>query len=295
MRRTMLVPCTTRATVWCGALAATLGALAASPAAAQSTVIKVTGDDRQPIPFAWVVVRGGSSGIANERGELSLGAERHVTLTLDVRRIGYQPWSGKITLPDSASTQTVTLSRVAQPLAGVTVSGSASKSGLETEGFYDRWLQKQKGAYRNATFIGPEMIEARNAPLTTDLLDRVIGIRFHRDSRGALAVIGSGMRPPGTTFQGGNDPGNSLDGAACFMNILIDGGPVCPPIGCHYVFPGDPPGASVDDHTIDINKAVSPKQVAGIEVYPSRDGMPPSIQELFNGCGIVLIWTIAGK
>ncbi len=278
------------------ALVTMLGALAPSSVSAQSTMIRVAGEDQQPIPFAWVVVRGGITGIANERGELSLGSERHKTLTLDVRRIGYQPWSGKITLPDSASTQTVTLSRVAQPLAGVTVTGSAAKSGLETEGFYDRWLQKQKGAFRNATFIGPEMIEARNAPLTTDLLDRVLGIRFHRDSRGALAVIGSGLRPPGTTFQGGNaDPGNALDGSACFMNVLIDGGPVCPPIGCHYVFPGDPPGASIDDHTIDVNKAVSPKQVAGIEVYPSRDGMPPSILELSNGCGVILIWTIAGK
>jgi hypothetical protein len=278
------------------ALVTISSALVASSAAAQATMIKVAGDDQQPIPFAWVVVHGGVTAIANERGELSLGSERHKTLTLDVRRIGYQPWSGKITLPDSASTQTVTLSRVAQPLAGVTVTSSASKSGLETEGFYDRWLQKQRGMYRNATFIGPEMIEARNAPLTTDLLDRVLGIRFHRDSRGALAVIGSGMRPPGTTFQGGNaDPGNSLDAGACFMNVLIDGGPVCPPIGCHYVFPGDPPGASIDDHTIDINKAVSPKQVAGIEVYPNRDGMPASILELYNGCGVILIWTIAGK
>ncbi len=277
-------------------LVAALGALAPALVRAQSTIIKVAGDDNQPIPFAWVVVHSGITGIANDRGELSLGAERHKTLTVDVRRIGYQPWSGKITLPDSASTQTVTLSRVAQPLAGVTVTGSASKSGLETEGFYDRWLQKQNGAYRNASFIGPEMIEARNAPLTTDLLDRVLGIRFHRDSRGALAVIGSGRRPPGTTFRANkDDPANSLDGAACFMNVLIDGGPVCPPIGCHYVFPGDPPGASVDDHTIDINKAVSPRQVAGIEVYPDRDGMPQSVQELYNGCGVILIWTIAGK
>jgi hypothetical protein len=276
-------------------LIAALSALAPALVAAQSTIIKVAGDDNQPVPFAWVVVHGGITGIANDRGELSLGAERHKTLTVDVRRIGYQPWSGKIALPDSASSQTVTLSRVAQPLAGVTVTSSASKSALETEGFYDRWLQKQNGAYRNATFIGPEMIEARNAPLTTDLLDRVIGIRFHRDVRGVLAVIGSGMRPPGTTFRGGNDPGNSLDAGACFMNVLIDGGPVCAPIGCHYVFPGDPPGASVDDHTIDINKAVSPKQIAGIEVYPNRDGMPQSVQELYNGCGIILIWTIAGK
>ena len=285
------------------ALLVALSALAATSAAAQSTFIQITGDDHQPIPFAWIVVHGGITGIANERGELSLGSERKKTLTVDVRRIGYQPWSGKITLPDSASMQGVTLQRIAQTMPGIAVTGSTAKSVLESEGFYDRWLKKQQGAFRDATFIGPEMIEARNAALTTDLLDRVLDVQFHRDSHGVLAAIGTGLRPSGANARGGRgnmggvgaDPGNTLPADACFMNFLIDGGPVCPAIGCHYVFPGDPPGSSIDDHSIDINKAVAPKQIAGIEVYPRRDGMPPDIQQLYNGCGVILIWTVGAR
>jgi hypothetical protein len=272
-------------------------AAATAPAVAQSTVIQVTGDDHQPIPFAWIVVHSGITGIANERGELSLGAERHKTLTVDVRRIGYQPWSGKLTLPDSASTQAVVLQRLAQPMPGITVTGSPASSVLQSEGFYGRWLQKQQGEYRDATFIGPEMIEARKAALTTDLLDRVLDLTFHRDSRGVLVPIGNGVRPQGANYRParGDDPGNSLAAGACFMNFVIDGGPVCPAIGCHYVFPGDPPGSSIDDHSLDINAAVSPKQIAGIEVYPRRDGMPPDVQALYNGCGVILIWTLSAR
>lgn len=276
------------------------GALASARAAAQSTIIKVTdGDDHKPVPYAWVVVHSGTTAIANERGEVDIGKAARKTITVDVHRIGYQPWSGKLTLPDSATTQTVELARVAQPLAGVTVSASAVQNALESEGFYTRWLEKQQGQYRNATFIGPEMIEARKASLTTDLLDRVLELRFHRDSKGVLAVIGTGRRPAGTQIRRDrndrNDPSNELAADACFMNVLIDGGPVCPAVGCHYVFPGDPPGSTNDDHSIDINKAISPSHVAGIEVYPRQDGMPRLVRDLWNGCGIVVIWSTTGK
>jgi hypothetical protein len=257
--------------------------LAPAHAAAQTTTIKVIDSDSHPVPFAWVVVHSGPTGIANERGELSLGNTRDKTIAVDVRRIGYQPWSGKLTLPDSTSTQTVTLAHLAQPITGMTINASAVRSALESEGFYTRWLAKQQGEYRNATFIGPEMIEARNAPLTTDLLDRALDVNLRRDARGAIAVMGTGRSPLGSGE------------AACYMNVLVDGGPVCPPVGCHYVFAGDPPGTSNEDHTIDINKAISPKQVAAIEVYPRQDGMPPIVRDLWNGCGIILIWTATAK
>jgi hypothetical protein len=304
---------------------AVVSALAPTPAFAQGSVIKVVGSDKQPIPYAWIVVHGGVSAIANEHGELSLGSVRHKTLTLDVHRIGYQSWTGKIVLPDSGSTQIVTLPSLAEPLTEPTAGSPAATSTLVSEGFYQRWLQKQQGDFRDATYIGPEMVDARHAALTTDLIDRALGVTFHRDSKGVLAVMGTGVRPGSSTqvmgapsgfgkAGGGNGGGggrgsggggsrdasrssadNPVARDACFMNVLIDGGPVCANVGCHYVFPNDPPGSSLDDHSIDINKAVSPKDVAAIEVYPRLDGMPPSVKDLYNGCGQILIWTTSKK
>lgn len=306
----------TRAIRAAGVLAIAL-AMAAVPAVAQGTMLDVVGSDNRPIPYAWIVVHGGATGITNEHGEFSIGDIRKKTLTVDVHRIGYQPWTGKIVLPNALSAQKITLATVAEPATDPGADGAAATSTLVSEGFYARWLGKQDGDYRDATFIGPEMIAARHAALTTDLIDRVLGVTFHRDSKNVLAVMGTGVRPgsngqvmaPANGFgraggggggerrgiDGGGGGGGGVARDACFMNILIDGGPVCANVGCHYVFPNDPPGSSLDDHSIDINKAVSPKDVAAIEVYPRHDGMPPSVKDLYNGCGQILIWTTSKK
>ena len=78
------------------AFMAALALSAASPACAiaQATVLKVIGSDSAPVPFAWVSVQGGTASIADERGQLSMGAGRHQTLTVEVRRIGYNLGSG---------------------------------------------------------------------------------------------------------------------------------------------------------------------------------------------------------
>jgi hypothetical protein len=169
----------------------TLGVLAPASVFAQMTVLKVIGSDSVPIPFAWVSVEGGIANITDEKGTVSLGAARHKTLTVDVRRIGYQPWFGKLELPDTAAVLIVTLPRLAQQLAGVTVTGQAVRSSLALTGFYDRWLMRQKGAL-SATFIGPEEIEKRHPSRASDLLQGVLGVSLMHTERGGMVAKGTG-------------------------------------------------------------------------------------------------------
>jgi hypothetical protein len=269
----------------CVAIAVVLALVAPARASAQASTLRVIGSDSLPIPFAWVSVEGATPNITNEKGELSLGKARDKTISVDARRIGYRLLSGTIDLPDTATVLTVMLSRVAQNLPAVVVNGTPQKSQLELVGFYSRWLQKQRDGLRDATFIGPEAIELRKPGVTTDLLDRILGVTLRFDAKGIRSVRGTGMRPSGT------QPPPSIDRNECFMNVLVDGGPVCPRVGCHYVFPGDPPSSTNEDHSLDIDRLVVPKDIAGIEVYPRRDGMPDDVLKLYNGCGIVVIWT----
>jgi hypothetical protein len=290
-------------------------AMLAAPLCAQTTTLRVVGSDSVPIPYAWIA-QSGLNNITGPDGRFTIGTGKHKSYSLEIRRIGYQPWSGTITSPDTASVATIVLQRIAQNLPGVAVNGSAAKHGLELDGFYSRWLEKQHGKYRDATFIGPEMIDKRNAVTTTDLLDHLIDVKIVVNAKGDRAVTGTGERPNGEIRSGGgrgsgNGGGNGGDrgGAGgdfggssgggfggdrnnvCYMTVLVDGGPVCPPIGCHYVFAGDPPGSSSDDHSLDLDKLVPLADVSGIEVYPRKDGMPDDIKKVYQGCGVIAIWT----
>jgi len=92
----------------------------------------------------------------------------------------------------------------------------------------------------------------------------------------------------GGGFIGSGGPG---DLNVCYMTVLLDGGPVCPNVGCHYTFAHDPPGSSADDHSVDLDKLVDVKTVTGIEVYPRHDGMPADVEKEYNDCGVIVIWT----
>jgi hypothetical protein len=268
-----------------------LAAIAPVCAHAQASTLKIIGTDHLPVPFAVVSVGGGSPSITNEQGELSLGRTRQKAIGVMVRRIGYQVLADTIDLPDTATLVTLTLSRVPQNLQPVIVDGTAQKSRLELVGFYSRWLKKQRDGLRDATFIGPEAIELRNPAVTTDLFSQVLGVTLRVDSRGIRSARGVGQRPQtGATVPQVATASANVRGE-CFMSVLIDGRPVCPPAGCHYVFADDPPGSLAEDHSLDLDKLVAPKDIAGIEVYPRRDGMPDNVLKTYEGCGVIMIWT----
>ena len=257
----------------------------------EKSKLKVVGVDSVPIPFALVSVDGAPPVITDEIGELNLGNMHDKTVTMEIRRIGYKMVAGTFDFPDSQTVMRVILSRVTQNLQPVLVAGARTKSELEVAGFYNRWLQKQQRGLRDATFIGPEVIEQRKAAYTTDLLSKVFGVTLQTDTRGVRAAMGTGTAPTvGAAFTPGT-PMRANDRGACYMSVLIDGRAACPNVGCHYVFPGDPPGSRAEDHAVDIDKLVAAQDVAGIEVYPRKDGMPDFALKAYEGCGVVSIWT----
>ncbi len=255
-------------------VAAALGLVMPAVAGAQVSMLKVVGNDSVAVPFAWVTVEGGIASITDEKGQVSLGAMRKKTLTLDVRRIGYQPWFGKITLPDTAINLTVVLPRVGQALAAVNVTGERVKTALELSGFYDRMLMRQKGVI-TATFIGPEELDKRHPSRTTDMLYGLNGITIMHAPNGAMCARGNG--------------------GSCFMTVVVDGSVLrpSPPTVCMgpSIMHIGSRGTASSDMGADINQYLDVSQVAAIEIYARGGNMPVTLQVPDNACGVLAIWT----
>jgi hypothetical protein len=175
--------------------------------------------------------------------------------------------------------------------------GAPGKSALELVGFYDRWMQKLRGGLKDATFIGPEMIDELRPASAMDLLDHLNGVTLIVNSKGQRAATQNAMRPATGARAAGGFAGRGREDNArpnpsvCYMTVIVDGGPVCPSVGCHYVFAGDPPGSSGDDHGVDLDKITPPDSIMALEVYPRREGMPNDILKEYNGCGVIVVWT----
>jgi hypothetical protein len=262
--------------------------IAAVPSAgqAQARKLRVIAVDSTPIPYAFVAVEGGSGQITDERGEVNLGAGKKQTLVLRVQRIGYQPWFGKLELPDTGVVLTVQLARIAQNLAAVNVKGAAEVRSLQMAGFYDRWMQRQKGAL-SAVFIGPEEIEFRHPDKITNMLRGLNGVTLRRSCEGEQVAFSSS--------------------AQCQMAILVDGVRQCPSRGCSYgpgVFATGAQSAKPNcssETTLNATTAViidellNADDIAAIEVYNRGGNVPVSISASDQACGIIAFWTGSRK
>jgi hypothetical protein len=223
---------------------------------ATTRTLRVVSTDSVPIPYANIVVEGGEPRITDEKGELSFGAGKSLTVTAQIRRIGYAPWFGKLEVSDTDAVVTVALKSLTQRLDAVRVSATAATipSPLALTGFYDRQLMRQKGLL-SAVFIGPEEIEFRHPSKISNLLYGLNGVR----------VIF------GTPYSTGTA---SLKGDLCPMAIMID--------GRQLLF-----GASVD--------MLPASDVMGIEVYPRGGNMPIALQADDNICGVIALWSGSRK
>jgi hypothetical protein len=234
---------------------------------AQARVIKVVSSDGQPVPYANVSVEGGETQVTDEKGVVSLRAGKRQTFSVRVRRIGFTQWFGKLEVPDTAATLTITLPRLAQNLSTVTVSGkSETKSPLALTGFYDRWLMRQKGVL-SAEFISPEELEFRHPAQITQMLYGRTGVWVSQGcvsppaGRGGRCITGlvafSAARP------------------GCPMGIVIDGQQ-------QHALKGSYVG---------LDMLLDASAVAAIEVYARGGNMPINFQFQDSGCGILALWT----
>jgi hypothetical protein len=224
--------------------------------------VRVLSEDGAPVMYANVAIEGAMTRITDEKGEINLTPGKRQTFTVSVSRIGFARWFGKVDLP-SPAVMTVTLPRIAESLAPISVAGvSPIKSPLALTGFYERWRERQLGAL-SGTFIGPEEIESRHPSKITDML------------RGLNGVMIAQACPSGTGCSVALSPANR-----CQMAVLIDGMQQRPEqIG----------GSKV--HGIPIDMILDANDVMAIEVYPRGGNMPVSLQGDDTICGVLAFWT----
>jgi hypothetical protein len=250
-----------------GFVAAAAMLAVAGAAQAQERFVRVTNTDNQPIPYAFVQANGGHALLTDEDGRASIGSGKKQTFTIEVRRIGFTLFYGKIDFPDTGITIPVVLTVAAQQLGAVNVTANKSKSSLELSGFYKRWLDAQHGV-TSAVFIGPEEIEKRNSSRVSVMLSGVSGVTISRTSNNNSVIMAGG--------------------GTCPMAVIIDGRQVCPNGGC---LRNDPTKTGMTDmNVVLIDQVVDLNSVAGIEVY-KRGGNMPSDFHVDGECGAVAIWT----
>jgi hypothetical protein len=156
------------------------------PVHAQASTLTVIGSDSAPVSFALVTVRGGAGSVTDQHGQLSRGVMHKTSLTVQVRRIGYEPWFGALEIPDTSVAITVILRRLTQQIAGVVVTGREENRSLELTGFYDRWLPQRGCHTSDAT--------SENAPPRTLLpLNNSTGTPSYSRSRNWWVTAG-GLR-----------------------------------------------------------------------------------------------------
>jgi len=187
---------------------------------------------------------------------------------LSVKRIGFTPWFGSIDFRDTSSVFTVALTHVAQQLGEVRVTGQKNPSSPFVQGFYDRWLERQKGLL-SATFIGPEELEFRHPGQISNVLRGLLGVRLVNfcPAMGCVDLVAM----------------SSNMACSVPMAIIIDGQQQMP----ENVAPiGAPPVMAVL-----IDRLIAANDVMGIEVYARAGNMPLSLQVNDSRCGVIALWT----
>ncbi len=253
----------------------------------QQRTIRVIGDDGQPVAYANITLTGERLRITNEKGEVELGASALGTLTVDVRRLGYEPWYGDLTFGDSATIGRVTLKRIARRIFTVTITDSSGGVPAYLRGFYERMLARQRGI-GSGIYMTPEEVDKRAANMATALLQGVNGISLHHTANGKIIAM-------------------NADGT-CQMTVLIDGRRVCPVGGCDIGASNSSggsggsgasrgrsrnPGVSQpkEDQFVLLDAVINPNEVAAIEVYPRGATIPPSLPTVDASCGLIALWT----
>src|ERR1019366_1085745 len=277
-------PCLRNAVV----LAALLGAglLARwSGAFAQQRTIRVMGDDGGPVAFANVTLAGERPRITNEKGDVEIGVAARAALAVDVRRLGYEPWYGTLTLGDTVMSALVTLHRISRRMFTVKITDSSYGIPSYLRGFYERMLARQRGV-GSGIYLTPEEVEKRSTNMATALLQGLNGVSLRHTPTGKIIAMNSE--------------------STCQMTVLLDGRRVCPVGGCDVGSSSAPAAASGsmsrrsrsisatpprDDQFVLLDDLLTPNEVAAIEVYPRGASIPPSLPTVDASCGLVAFWT----
>lgn len=257
--------------------------LVPSALAAQARVtVVVRGDGGEPIPFAVVSVGKSRADVADDSGRVALRGIKGDSLALDVRRIGYRPFTAKIAVAD---TVTVTLRLLAAQLASVVVTAPGNTP-LAERGFYDRVLRVKRGA-GTGEFITPEELEQRSNSRLSQVLTGYQYVRVaHTSPRRQPLLLGRGGCGMAIVVDGQLVRGTVQDAVRSEVPTSIDGR------GSAQTGTSGAGGA-----LLDIDAIVNGNDVQAVEIYPSMANAPAElIQPSARGsCGLIVIWTGAKR
>lgn len=194
-----------------GRLALLVGAALACPsvASAQATGAAVTGvvTDSTGIPITDVEVSAVGSSISSvtdERGEFRLEGLPVGQLTLRARRLGFNPTTLPVVLPESGAGErrvTMRLSPLALDLQRVVVHAKRVNYSGRLAGYYER-LERHSSGY----FITREQIDRDNPRMLSQVLLSIPAVRSQR-------IVGGGV-------------GVRMRGRNCFPLVWLDGMPM---------------------------------------------------------------------
>ncbi|MFM2139792.1 MAG: hypothetical protein RLZZ25_57 [Gemmatimonadota bacterium] len=261
MRRSLV----TLATLALG-LSLTSAALHAQP---DRVTIQVTDVRGNAIPFAFVQITKGVSRVADDSGRAVFAMKGVDSLNLQVRRIGFDPFSGWAKRRNESGAFVVDLIPLPRTLDPVTIAGRRDTP-LARTGFYDRVERIQRGSY-SARMITPEEMDLRNPIRLSQVLAGESMVKV-TPYNGKAVLMGRGI--------------------ACAMTILLDGQRLTGTYEEAIGNPSPPPMSSLAS----IDEIINAQSIAAIEVYGSAAAVPAELQRvaggrMAQGCGLVAIWT----
>lgn len=238
-------------------MAATTGHVATAPTGLGDRITGMVIDTLgHPVPGA--MVRIDSTAWRPVRGSgdfdlLALAAGRHV---LEARALGFAPHAWFVTVHrERATVAQLTLRRVTV-LNGVEVTAAVDTTPLPPAGFSARRATNSGGS-----FLDEAEIARRGAVHVTDLLRSLPGVTL-APVTGALGNTEYVLVMRGVS---------TARAEVCPIQYYIDG---------HLA----PSSENVD-------RIVSPKDLAAIEVYPGASQVPPQFKGPYSRCGVVALWT----
>jgi hypothetical protein len=203
------------------------------------------------------VIGTGREAVTNERGTWALDSLPEGTQLVEVRAIGYEPMRPVVQLAgDVAQVLDVSLLYRTITLDEVMVRGSYERN-LEL-------FEQRRRTSASGYFMRPEEIELRPPEQVMARLLQGMPQVLVSCSIGCSVSMFSGISRPG-----GSDAVPSSSRERCVPNMYVDG---------------------LLQRMNDFN-FLSAGQVAAIEVYPRRLGVPVEFMNMHNDCGSIVIWT----